>query len=450
MILDNWQKEFIEHRGDCLLCTGRQIGKTTSMAIKAAKRMLEKRTNIIIVSLSEDQAKLIISMILRHLEQTNKTQLKKGNKFINQNKVTTKNGSVALARPVGNTGDALRGFTGDVLIIDEASRMPELAFTAAEPTLLSTGGEVWMCSTPFGKKGYFWDQYNAAVGQEDTELENEMGWKVWHVNGEEVIKNRPISDEWTEEKRRKAIKRLENVRKRWSDLRYGQEILAEFMDDLQRFFTEESIIRQSTLKQPETTDIEGKNYMGNDLARMGGDAFTAEIINENEGLYRHILNYSETKLLTTTNERLILEFAKQWSVKKVGIDAGPGTLGVSVFDHLLKTELRNKVLALNFRQIVLDSNGNHKQRILKEDMYDNLRAMLETGELWLLDDDSVRASLRSIQIELRQDQYGTNKVKIWGNDDHIADGLAYAAWIAKKEKTLNLFCTSSGSNKYGI
>ena len=33
--------------------------------------------------------------------------------------------------------------------------MPESVFTASKPTLLTTGGKIWMCSTPFGKTGYF-------------------------------------------------------------------------------------------------------------------------------------------------------------------------------------------------------------------------------------------------------------------------------------------------------
>ena len=42
LILDDWQEEALKHKGDLLLCTGRQIGKTMIMSLKAAKRMIEK------------------------------------------------------------------------------------------------------------------------------------------------------------------------------------------------------------------------------------------------------------------------------------------------------------------------------------------------------------------------------------------------------------------------
>lgn len=439
--LDDWQKEVLKYKGDFILCTGRQIGKTTIMAIKAAEYMVRKpNSRIIIVSLTEDQAKLIINMVLSYLEIHYKKLIAKGQHKPTQNKVTLTNKSMALARPVGNSGDAMRGFTGDVLIIDEGARFPELAFISAEPTLLSTGGEVWMASTPYGKRGYFWEQYNAALEIEDGEVENDMGWKVWHINGEETITNRPISPSWTEEKRVKSIHRLKKLRQRWSELRYGQEILALFMDDLQRFFEEKLIQDTCILKRPQSVIPSTQYYMGNDLARMGGDYFTAEILQIAEGkTIRHVENISANMLLTTTNESIIVELTKKWQPVKIGIDAGAGTLGVSILDHLLINPLtKRKVVAMNNRKVVLDRDET-KQRIFKEDMYDNFRAMLEHRELLLLDDDNVKTSLRSVQIELNTDQYGTNKVKIYGIDTHIVEGLVRAAWLAKKEKSKNFF-----------
>ncbi len=435
LVLDDWQEEVLKHRGDLILCTGRQIGKTTIMAIKAARRMIEEpNTHIIICSLSEDQAKLIITMILRELEKAHKKMIRKGKKKPTQNKIQLTNNSFALARPVGNTGDAIRGFTGNILIIDEGSRFPEHAFIAGEPTLLSTGGEVWMCSTPHGKKGYFWEQYNAAENEEESDIENEMGWWVKHVNGEEAITNRPINDFWTEEKRTKAINRLQRLKDRWSDLRYGQEILAKFMDDLMRFFDDNIIKKACILKRPDEIYPEGDYYMGNDLARMGGDSFTAEILKDGD-VITHVENIVESQLLTTRNEEIILELTRKWKPRRIGIDAGAGTLGVGIYDHLLQNPLtKRKVIPMNNRKLILDRDGT-SQSLFKEDMYDNFRSMLDHGELLLLDDDSVQNSLRSVQIELREDSHGTTKVKIHGNDTHITEGLIRAAWLAKKEKS---------------
>jgi len=66
-----------------------------------------------------------------------------------------------------------------------------------------------------------------------------------------------------------------------------------------------------------------------------------------------------------------------------------------------------------------------------------MRALMETGELLLLDDDDIKVSLRSVQVELREDQHGKTLVKIWGNDTHIVEGMMRGAWLAKKEKINN-------------
>lgn len=438
IVLDDWQKEALEHRGDMLLCTGRQIGKTYILARKACMRMIEKpKTEIIICSLSEDQAKLIIRMILIYLEENYKKLIAKGKSKPTLNKINLTNGSFALARPVGMTGDAVRGFTGNVLILDEGSRFPELAFTAAEPTLLSTGGEVWMASTPYGKKGYFWDQYNSVMKEDDTDDENDMGWKVIYVNGEEAIKNRKVSPSWTEEKRERAIKRLEKLKKRWSTLRYGQEILAKFLDDLQQFFSDELLHKRLILKKPETYKKEN-NYLGVDIARLGGDECAYAIIQRNNEQFRQIENITKKEQLTTQTEQDILYLNTQYNPDKIGIDAGSGSLGVGIFDQLLKNpKTKRKVIAMNNRSISQDRDGKSKQRMKKEDYYDNLRSMLEQGELLLLDDDKIFQSLKSIQWEFIEKD-GNTKVRIWGSDSHIAEALIRAAELAKRERIKNI------------
>ena len=188
VILDKWQRDVLNTKGNILLCTGRQVGKTMTFAIKAAERMMSQpNCRIIVGSLTEDQAKLIIVMILSYLEKHNKKMIGKGKNKPTQNKLTLTNKAAAIARPVGNTGDAVRGFTGDVLVIDEASRMPALMWAAAKPTLLTTAGQIWMCSTPAGKEGYFWDAYQ----------NKSKRFKVWHKSSEEVVKDRPVNESWT-------------------------------------------------------------------------------------------------------------------------------------------------------------------------------------------------------------------------------------------------------------
>jgi hypothetical protein len=432
--LDDWQKDILAHDGNFLLCTGRQVGKTTIFAIKAAEYLVKhKDRQIIIVSLTEDQAKLIIIMILDYLEKHYPKMIAKGKHKPTQNKIALINKSTALARPVGTTGDALRGFTGHVLIIDEASRMPALVWEASKPTLLTTAGQIWLCSTPHGKQGYFWEAF---------QNKNDR-FRVFHISSEEVIKNRPISKSWTKIKQEMAIKFLEEEKKDMSTLQYGQEYLGLFLDELRQYFSDEIINKCCILKRPSQNNQETPkehNYLGVDIARMGKDATTYEILHSppNRKTIVHIEGIVKFKQLTTKTETDIIELNSQFNPVKIGIDAGSGSLGVGIFDRLLENPLiKRKVIAMNNRQISLDHRKETKQRIFKEDMYENLLNLMEKGEILLLDDEDLILSLRSVQWEL-EDRTGLTKVRIFGNDTHRVEGLIRSAWLAKKEKSKNL------------
>lgn|SRR3990167_2875054 len=430
IILDDWQEEVLNYDGNILLCTGRQVGKTFIMSRKCAKYMIEHSgSKIIICSLTEDQAKLIIVMILAYLEKNHNSLIAKGKHKPTQNKITLKNKSQAIARPVGNTGDAVRGFTGDVLILDEVSRFNELILTSAKPTLLTTAGQIWMCSTPCGKQGYFWEAFQNKNNR----------FKIFHLSSEKVIGNRTINGSWTEKIATEAIKFLADEKKEMSELQYGQEYLGLFLEDLRRFFEDKLIDQICILKRPEQAPKEN-NYIGCDLARMGDDEIAYCILNSSDTVVRQIENIAEKKKLTTETEARIISLSNIYNAHKIGIDAGAGTLGVSIYDHLLNNpETRRKVIAINNRAIALDKEGKKKQRLLKEDLYDNLRSMMEKREILLLNDDNLKASFRSVQIELTEG--AVTKVRIFGDYTHIVESIIRAAWLAKKEKKKEFFIT---------
>jgi len=431
IVLDDWQEEVLAYKGHFLLCTGRRVGKTYIMARKACQRMIENPGyKIVIASLTEDQAKLIIIMILSYFETHYKKMIAKGKDRPTQNRVTLINKSSALARPVGTTGDALRGFEGDVLILDEVSRFNELIMTAATPILLTTGGEIWMCSTPFGKKGYFWECFQNKNNR----------FKVFYKSSEEVINNRPISNSWTEKQRAEAIRYLEEEKKDKSQLVYGQEYMGLFLEELRQYFPDELIIKCCSLRRPGAPVPKDNNYLGVDIARMGGDECAYEILNKtNSGKIHHIENITKKNQLTTKTEEDILYLNEFWQPLKIGIDAGSGSLGVGIFDRLMQNiKTARKVVAMNNRSMSLDRQGKAKQRIFKEDMYENMLNMMEKGELALLEDDNVIASLKSIQWEL--DKKGAiTKIRIFSDYGHIVEGLTRAAFLCKKEKINKLW-----------
>lgn len=427
--LDDWQEEILTAKGNILLCTGRQVGKTTIFSLKAAKRLIEKKTQIIVVSLTEDQAELIIFMILGFLEQLAPKMIPYERNRPTKNKIELINGSKVLSRPIGLTGDSVRGFTGDVLIIDEASRMNEAVFAAAKPTLLTTAGEIWICSTPFGRQGYFWECYN-----------NTDRFKVFHKSSVEVIESRAISPSWTIEKKEAAIRFLEGEKKDMGKTRFGQEYLGLFIEDLQQFFPDDLILRTMKLKRPNEIRRGKDFYCGVDLARMGDDASTFEIIQIIGTKLFHVEHQVTKRTLLSQSTTHIINLNKQYDFNKIFID--DEGIGVGVYDHLLDNdETKRKIVSINNSKRVLDKDETMKVRLLKEDLYNNLLRLMEQGLIELLDDSDIFTSLKSVQYEYTTNEKGKSYLKIFGNDTHIAEGLIRAAWSVKY-KPLNIWVKS--------
>jgi hypothetical protein len=427
LILDNWQNEVIEAEGDILLATGRQVGKTTVLAIKAAKRMIEKPTKILVASLTEDQAELIIQKTLDFLEENYKSSIMTKRDKPTKKIIKLKNGSIMQARAVGNTGNSLRGFTADVFIPDEASRLPSDLWAAAFPTILMTGGEVWMASTPFGRSGFFWDSFRNEDGR----------WKIFRISSEDAIKERKICVSWSEKQRNSAIRNLDKAKKDMPKILYQQEYGGEFVEDLMQWFPDE-LIQKSQKLQRQPASSKGVYFLGVDIGGRGGAESTFEILDRRNRLKLiHVESIVEPYDMTTMSERQIIHLDNIWHFRKIYIDSGG--IGTGVFDHLLETpQIKRKIIAIEnaSRALTPDVEEHQKlKRLLKEDLYKNLRGMMERGEIEILDDPEIFQSLKSVQFEIDTE---TKTLKIFGNYTHIAEGLIRAAW-SQKDKSLNLY-----------
>jgi len=420
--LDKWQQDFLDWKGHSVLCTGRQVGKTYIHSRKAAERLINQRDcRIIVVSLTEDQAQLI--MTLTYLEQNHRKMIAKGKRSPTKNRIQLTNGSQILARPVGNTGDSVRGFTGDVLIIDESSRMPESMFTAAKPTLLTTGGEIWQCSTPAGKQGYFYESF----------INKHNRYSVFHISSEDVIANRQISDTWTMKQRTEALRLLDEEKHDMTELQYGQEYLGLFQEELQRLFPDYLIERRCKMKR-KPINPHLMHFCGVDLARMGDDEGTYEVLDrlENKKL-KHVESIITKKQLTTQTYDRLIRLDSVWNFKQIGIDVGSGTMGVGIFDFLLRSPVKRKIVDLDNKKRSLDYRGDIQVRLLKEDMYSNLLMLMERGDIDLLDDDEVKVSLASVQWQYVRKEGQKTKIKIFGSYTHVVEGLIRAAWLATQK-----------------
>src|ERR1035437_11088243 len=66
------------------------------------------------------------------------------------------NGSRIVGLP--GTEPTIRGFSAvSLLLVDEASRVSDEAYLAVRPALATSDGALWLMSTPWGKRGFFYE-----------------------------------------------------------------------------------------------------------------------------------------------------------------------------------------------------------------------------------------------------------------------------------------------------
>lgn len=183
--------------------------------------------------------------------------------------------------------------------------------------------------------------------------------------------------------------------------------------------------------------------MGVDIARLGEDATTYEILDHtNIENIQQVESIVTRKKLTTETEAEIIRLNNIYDFNKIYIDAGSGSLGVGVLDHLMKYEdTKRKVEAINNKARPYDVDETSRAKLLKEDLYNNLVCMMERGEIKLLDDDDLIESLVSVQFEYVKKEKQLTKLRIYSpehTNSDIVEGLVRAAWC-KMDKVNKLW-----------
>ena len=434
--LDKWQLDFLACKGDKILCCGRQVGKTVICAIDAGEYAINNPTTkpIVMIAPTERQAYALFIKTLNYLLQKYpKHVIIKGKDRPTKTRIKLKSGVEIYCLPVGKDGLGVRFLTIGRIYKDECSRIPELVHEAVDPALLTTGGDEIDLSTPFGAIGTFHEIWINKDSVYDS-------FTRFSVTSEKVMQERPICATWTQKQRDKALSKLAQAKSRWSTRRYAQEYLGEFVSDLFRWFDDKLIYECCVLKRRDHIIHDRVYYMGIDLARMGEDKGTFEIVEniDRENIQQVDNIVTEKKFTTETFDRII-ELESKWSFKKIGIDAGSGSLGVGLLDFLLReVTVRRKVIALSNIKVMLNYEGDNRRVLLKEDMYDLLKTLMERGKVKLLDDNSIIASLQSIQYEYVMKEGQPTKLRIYGDDSHIVEGLMRAVYLAN-QKNINTF-----------
>lgn len=404
--LDKWQKDVLQCKGNIVVRSGRQVGKSFIIGLKAAKYSSENRNKtVMIISKSERQAHLLFSKVLYFLKDISPKIIKKGRNNPTKQKVELVNGTTIYCLPCGETGYTIMGYTIDLLIADEAAWIPEAVFNSVIPGMAITKGDIWLLSTPFIKEGYF---YEATKDPTFTEF---------HTTSEECP--------------RKDVEFLKHKKETLTKAQYAQMYLGQFIDEIKRLFPEELVQRVCTLEKAPPKGRGRSYYLGCDVARYE-DEFTYEVLERTDENYLiHIYNEHTRNIPLTQSARKIISLDQAYDFVKIYVDSAG--MGIGVCDILRENEeTKRKVVEINNANRAYNRTGGHKT-ILKTDLYMNLLRLMEQGKITLLDSEAVKDSLRSIQKEHNPE---TGRVLISGRYSHITEGIIRAAW-----------CVNDGSNK---
>jgi len=147
----------------CILNCTRQWGKSTVTAIKALHHALFRTDSFtIIVSPSDRQSGEFIRKISA---LAFKAGFKPRGDGKNPLSLLFPNRSRIIGLPCNE--DTIRGFSGvTLLLIDEASRVPDSLYRTVRPMLAASRGALWLLSTPAGRAGFFYEIWQASKTRE--------------------------------------------------------------------------------------------------------------------------------------------------------------------------------------------------------------------------------------------------------------------------------------------
>ncbi len=225
---DPWQERLLRSASSrVLLNCSRQSGKSTISGVLALHRALYRPGSLVLcLAPSERQSKELFGKIAGFYRAIHDAPPPESDRKLG---MALPNGSRIEALP--GSEKTIRGFSGAaLLLVDEASRVDDGLYHAVRPMLVVSGGALVMLSSPYGKRGAFYEAW----------ANGGSSWERYKVPAEECPR---ITPEFLEEEREALPS--------WV---YRQEYECSFEETEDQVFTTEMVERAVT---PEVTPLFG-------------------------------------------------------------------------------------------------------------------------------------------------------------------------------------------------
>jgi Terminase large subunit, T4likevirus-type, N-terminal len=219
IVPDLWQEQLLGSEAPrILLNCSRQSGKSTMASILALHKALSRPGSLILIlAPAERQAKELVSKVATFYRTLGHIIPMDSYRKLGMNLAS---GSRIEALP--GTEKTIRGFSGvDLLIVDEAARVADELYYTVRPMLAVSGGRLMLLSTPFGKRGVFYEEWTG-----------DGAWERYTVTAEECPRIPPAF--------------LEEERKTLGPWWFAQEFECKVMDRLDQVFATEVIDKAIT------------------------------------------------------------------------------------------------------------------------------------------------------------------------------------------------------------
>jgi phage FluMu gp28-like protein len=378
--------------------SGRRVGKSRTAAwLGLWKAVTYPGAEVLITAKSQRQSMELFNQIQTEMRSSDIADDQWGVVRSTRTEINFDNGSRIIALPVGNTGENIRGYGGpdNMIIVDEAAFIDDSIFQEVlAPMMMVGSGTFILLSTPFGKKGFLYEKFN----DED-----------WYTMQVPTSANPLIDEEDIEEQRRNL-----------NSTQFKQEVLGQFVESADSFFTRDELINCTQ----ETVDKDGDiTFLGVDLASTGGDESVYVCIDDNGNVFH--IEHTTDKPMTDAMGR-IRELDSYYNFNKIVVDST--SLGQGTVDQVQES-LGNKVEGFKFT--------NEK----KQSLYNTLKNSLQDENISIPyipgKSDKTGNKLITQCLELEYSYTSSGKMRIEhppGGHDDFSDALALANWARSQKK----------------
>ena len=387
----------------------RQWGKSLMAGGKALHRALTRAGCLVLVaSPTERQSAEFVHKVKVLAAQAGERVRGDGNNRIS---LRLGNGSRIVGLP--GTEGTVRGFSAvSLLIIDEASRVTDEMYSALRPMLAVSDGDLWMMSTPMGKRGFFYETWDCGEG--------------WAKFRSAVTECPRVKAEFIEEEREVQ-----------GDLWFRQEYLCEFPDNGTEVFGKELV--EAALEDGEGWDLgvkpapgcvtplaRGRVTIGVDLGKRQ-DYTAIAVMERRDGSAEAVVRYLERMPLGTGYVRVVERVRDlTWDGRLGGrkhlvVDATG--LGGPVVDMLRKSGLGCGMTAVTITGGAAQRGVGEWWYVPKPEMLTMVQVMLECGDLRV--NKGLRESGRLVREMVCMRARGAGR---GGEHDDLAMAVGLGCW----------------------